>query len=165
MTKELISVDEVFAMAVQIEKNAADFYRSVADRREGDKELGFLKKLAAMEEAHAETFKGMRGRASAGADGASLDLAAEGGMFVAAVLDGFELEGSPRIAESLSGNKSVEELLGLAMGLEKEGIIFYTGIRDALPVGPTTDSIDRVIKEEKEHLVTLARELRSVRGE
>jgi len=159
----LFSADEVFAMAIQMEQNGADFYRKAASGKGKSQESLFLS-LVAMEEGHKKTFEAMR-QTLAGANGkADTDLYNEGGLYLAAIASGHRVEGSPKVAAALTGNESVADLLQIAIGLEKEGILFYLGMRDVVPAALGRDKIDFIINEEKKHLVSLTAELRKVRA-
>ena len=53
----------------------------------------------------------------------------------------------------------MEGVLISAIGAEKDSIIFYLGMRDAVPEGKGKERIDAIIKEEMGHVQILSQEL------
>ena len=56
----------------------------------------------------------------------------------------------------------MEEILRIALDLEKKAILFYLGLKDVVPENLGKDKIDRIIDEEKSHVVTLTQELKKL---
>ncbi|MBT8042832.1 MAG: ferritin family protein [Pontiella sp.] len=160
---KLVSMDEVFAMAVQIEDNAARFYRKAADLSNGKSSTDVFEKLAAMEDGHKQKFAAMREAAPRPSDGPE-ELEQEGAMYLEAIASGYRVEGSPKVAEELTGDESVVDILRLATELEKQAILFYLGLKKVVSDAPTQQVLDDIIDEEKEHFVSLIVELRKEEG-
>jgi len=159
----LFNMAEVFTMAVQMETNGAAFYRRAAALRKDGDQTDYLLRLGEMEEDHKRTFEQMRDSASvAGQSGSPFDLYDEGELYLAGIAGGHRVEGSAAAAEALTGDESVSDVLKLAVELEKEAILFYVGLTDLVPAEMGRDQIDRIIEEEKKHIVILTRELRKV---
>ena len=57
---------------------------------------------------------------------------------------------------------SEEEILKIAIGLEKESIVFYVGIKDIVPKSLGKDKIDAIIREEMSHVVLLSDQLKNL---
>ena len=55
----------------------------------------------------------------------------------------------------MTGDESIEEIIDIAIGLEKESILFYLGLRDFVPPEYGQDELDRIIREEQRHIVQL----------
>jgi rubrerythrin len=160
MEKEF-GTDDVFALAVQIEGNGADFYRFAAERQKGKPVEALLRELAEMEEQHRRTFQGMRDQVAAGGSPSPLpDLYDEGALYVSAIADGFRVEGSPSVAEELTGEETIEDMLKLAIELEKQSVLLYVGLKDVAPRGVSAEAVDRIINEEKGHIARLIVELK-----
>ena len=49
------------------------------------------------------------------------------------------------------------------MGLEKDSILFYLGIKDLIPPQSGQDKIDEVIREEQRHVAQLSRVLEKLK--
>jgi rubrerythrin len=68
------------------------------------------------------------------------------------------------VRELFTGRESKEWVLLTAIGLEKESIVFYVGLRDLVPEEFGRDKIDAIIREEKKHIVILTHELTAVKN-
>ncbi len=157
----IFNADEVFAMAVQVERNGQAFYQKAADIQNDDATRSFFLELVEMEKAHVTTFQAMREQFAD--SGETMDMYDEGGQYLAAVADGYRIEGAPSVTAALTGNETVDDILRMAIRLEKDAVLFYLGIKDVVPEGLGKDKIDLIIDEEKQHLVTLSAELRKAR--
>jgi hypothetical protein len=73
----------------------------------------------------------------------------------------FDVRSNP--AEKLTGKEKVEDILRMAIALEKDSIVFYLGMKDAVPERLGRSKIDKVIKEEMSHVSSLSRELETLR--
>ena len=82
------NADDIFEMAEQMERNGGKFYRTAADSTQDSGNKEFLLELAAMEDAHEETFKAMRAELS-GQEKAStvFDPAGEAALYLRALAD------------------------------------------------------------------------------
>ena len=160
----LFNAEEVFAIAIQMEANAAAFYRATAQKHD-DEAGAYLLKMAEMEEDHKQTFEAMRDEMLAAREQAPAEyLQQEGGLYLSAIADGYRVEGSPAVAEEMTGAESMEDILATSCDLEKEGILFYLGLKDVVPESMGREKIDAIIEEEKQHLVTLTGELKARRS-
>ena len=157
------NADEIFRIAEQIEKNGASFYREAArlDFDEGTKRR--LLELAEMEDAHERTFAAMRqGLSAHETTSAVFDPDGEVANYLEAMADGYVFEKSVSPEELLAG-KSIEEVLKVAIGLEKDSIVFYLGIKDSVPERSGKDKIGDIIKEEMSHVTLLSNELKALK--
>ncbi len=156
------NADEIFAMAVQIERNGQAFYQKAADMQKDEAIRDYFLELVGMEKEHVATFQNMREQLSDAVD--SMDLYDESGQYLAAMADGYRVEGSPKIMAELSGEETIEEILRLAIGLEKDAVLFYLGMKDVVPKDLGQDKVDWIIEEEKQHLVTLTAKLKAFKA-
>jgi rubrerythrin len=106
----MFNAEEMFQIAIQVEANGAAFYRVAAGQHTGDG-AAFLNELAAMEDDHKRSFEEMRAANSDGLSAQSTDLYNEGGMYLSAIASGYRVEGSPKVAESLTGKETLQEIL------------------------------------------------------
>jgi len=156
---DLFNLDEVYAIAVQIESHGEDFYRLAAQRHAKGETADLLNRMAVMEAGHKQTFEQLRA-AAARRPAPATELLLDGSLYMAAIADGFRLEGSPSVAEELTGRETIEEMLRLALELEKQSVLFYLGLKDIAPHS-ARDAIQGIIEEEKRHIATLGQELKS----
>lgn len=163
------NADEIFEIAEQIERNGAKFYRRAAEFVLGDKARELLCTLAKMEERHEKTFAAMRADVLKKHPDWSADLTDPNGeneatLYLRALAEGrvFDLRADP--SALLSGEETLDSILKTAIGLEKDSIIFYLGIKDAVPADLGRDKIDQIIREEMTHITILNRELAALQG-
>ena len=160
----VFNADEIFEMAIRIESNGAAFYRKAADLQSDTKNKEFLEGLAKMEDQHQKIFSQMRKTLTdKDKDPKVFDPLNEVSQYLAAMADTMGGEGSPSVADSLTGNETLEEILQTAVGLEKDSILFYLGIKDLIPPQSGQDKIDEVIREEQRHVAQLSRVLEKLK--
>ena len=161
------SADEVFEMAERIEGNGAAFYRRAAelhrDTQGADTDL--LLRLAEMEDEHKATFASMREELTDRMrEQTAFDPYLEASLYLNALGDSHGGEGAPAATAALTGSESVGEVIQTAVGLEKESIAFYVGLKDMVPAKLGQDKVDAIISEEKHHLTVLVNELKKVQA-
>jgi len=156
------NADEIFAMAVQIERNGQAFYQKAADIQKDEATRDYFLELVEMEKEHVSTFQKMRDEFSGA--GESMDPYDEASQYMATMADGYKVEGSPKIAADLTGGETMEDILRLAIGLEKDAVLFYLGMKDVVPENLGRDKVDWIIEEEKQHLVTLTAKLKALKA-
>jgi rubrerythrin len=148
------NADEVFEMAEQMERNGAIFYRDAAERTADPSNKEMLLGLCKMEEAHEKMFESMRAELSS-ADKAStvFDPSGEATLYLRALVDGrvfFEKD---------IDVTSMVEILKSAIEAEKDSIVFYLGMKEAVPQNLGKDRIEAIIKEEMGHIQMLTKQL------
>ena len=150
------SAAEILEMAVKIEENGAAFYRKAASLQGQEADKVFLETLAAMEDRHKASFEEMKTVLSdAEKTETVFDPGEELALYLAAMADSHGGEGDPNIADSFTGKETMAEIVRTAIGLEKESILFYVGLKDLVPPKFGRDKIDRIIKEETQHVAQL----------
>jgi len=158
------NADEVFEIALQIERNGRAFYRRAADivKDAGGRDL--LLGLARWEDDHERTFEAMRAELSAAESEATVfDPEGEAERYLRALADSevFDVREDP--TAKLTGGESYEEILRHALGREKEAVLFYLGMKELVPERLGKSKIDGIVKEEMSHVRLLSDELRTRR--
>ena len=157
------NADEIFEMAEQIERNGAKFYRRVAEGATEFSGRQLLLGLATMEDDHEKTFAAMRAdmlkQQRIATVTPTFDPEGQAALYLRAMADGhvFDVKADP--SEHLTGKETMEEILQTAIGLEKDSIVFYLGIKEMVPERLGRDRIDGIIKEEMGHITVLNKEL------
>ena len=148
------SADEIFEMAEQLEINGAKFYRSTAENTDDPENKNFLLELAKMEDQHEKTFKAMRSELSAKEKEATVfDPQGEGALYLRALAD------TRVFFEKKIDLTSMGEILKSAIEAEKDSIVFYLGMKEAVPQNLGKGRIDNIIKEEMGHIRLLSKKL------
>jgi rubrerythrin len=155
----IFNAEEIFRIAEQIERNGVLFYEKAAERFQGEARQR-LAALSVMEKVHGQLFTAMRKEIFEGdSRDAMPDPDQEVQKYLAAFADGtiFTVKSDP--AGLLTGTESPEEIIRLAIQLEKDSVVFYVGIREAVPELMGRDKIEKIIKEEMSHITLLGEAL------
>jgi len=148
------SADDIFEIAEQMERNGAKFYRKAAESVSEDRSKEMLLQLASMEENHEKTFSAMRSKLTAAEKAPTVfDPEGEAVLYLRALAD------TRVFFEKEFDGSSLRSILKDAITAEKDSIVFYLGMRDAVPVELGRSHLDEVIKEEMGHIRLLSREL------
>ncbi len=155
------NADEIFEIAEQIERNGAGFYRRAAESAEGPEIRPLLLQLANMEDSHERTFAGMRAdlvRENPDWLPQFFDPSSgnEAALYLRAVAAGrvFDLQTDP--ASLVSKSEPLKSILTKAIGLEKDSVAFYAGLRTAVPEYLGREKLDHIIREEMGHITLLS---------
>jgi rubrerythrin len=159
------NADEVLEMAIRIENNGAAFYQKAANLQSDVETKKFLEKLAEMEQGHKRIFSEMRKMLTESDKGGKVfDPQNELSLYLSSLADTLGGEGKPSAADALTGKETLEDILNTAIGLEKDSILFYIGLKDMVPSKYGQDRIDHIIKEERQHVAQLKGILAKVIG-
>lgn len=154
-----MDIEDVLKIAEQIERNGSAFYQMASERFHGEEKKRLIS-LAVMERVHEQLFSAIR-REVTYPPGKAKYTGTEPtqSFFISAVSKGiiFNLESNP--ADLLSGKESLAEILQVAIGLEKDSVIFYMSIKDMFAEHKDKHVIGRVIKEEMGHISILSQAL------
>jgi len=146
--------DEVFEMAEQIERNGGRFYRAAAEKFPAVSDI--LLKLAKWEDDHEKTFAKMRAEfSSVDAGPPVFDPDEQAQMYLRVMADGhvFNLNVDP--AEQVAGKDTPEEILKMAIGVERDSIAFYVGLKESVSSAAGKSKIEAIIREEIQHVAIL----------
>ncbi len=155
------NADEVFEMAEEIERNGGKFYRKAASKFPTLRKL--LLDLAVMEDEHQKIFAAMRTRLSGEETEAPVfDPDGEAQMYLRVMADGnvFNVTADP--VEKLTDVETAQDLLKTAMGVERDSIAFYVGLRESVSPKAGRDKVDGIIREEMRHITVLNERLESL---
>ena len=156
------NADEVFEMAEEIERNGGKFYRAAAKKFPALRKL--LLNLADMEDQHEKTFAAMRAELSGEEmEPPVFDPDGEAQMYLRVMADGhvFNLRADP--AEKLGGIETPQDLLKMAMCVERDSIAFYVGLKESVSAKAGKDKVEAIIKEEISHIAILNEKLEALK--
>jgi rubrerythrin len=149
------SADEVLEMAGRIETRGAKFYRKAAKIHVAARDL--LMDIARQEDQHFATFAELRKKLTPSEqEPTAYDPYGESDLYLKAMVDGtaFDINQDPE--ELLTGRESLDDLFKMAIGLEKDSIVFYLGLRDLVPPAFGKERINEIVKEEMRHIAWLS---------
>jgi rubrerythrin len=148
------NADEVFEMAEQMERNGAKFYRDAAEAAADSTNKEMLMGLSKMEEAHEKIFESMRAKLTAAEKASTVfDPSSEASLYLRALVD------SRVFFKKEIDVTSMVEILKSAIEAEKDSIVFYLGMKEAIPENLGRGRIEAIIKEEMGHIRLLSKEL------
>ncbi len=154
------NADEVFEMAEEIERNGAKFYREAAAKTAAKDLKDMFLQMAEMEDGHLETFRRMRKELAAQEkEPTSFDPYDEAALYLQTMADAKGTEGLKAPNMKLTGNESTQELLEIAIGAEKNSVLFYVGLKDIVSAQAGRAKVEAIIREEVKHVADLKRQL------
>ncbi|MHC4084821.1 MAG: ferritin family protein [Planctomycetota bacterium] len=162
MMSTTFNADEVFEMAEQIERNGAKFYRAAAEKLPAVRQV--LIDLAVMEDGHVKTFADMRAQLSGREEEPMVfDPEGEVQMYLRVMAEGqvFNVKAEP--TEQFKGKETAEDILEIAIGMEKESIAFYAGLKECVPPRAGKDKVEAIIREEFRHIAILNEQLSALK--
>ena len=152
------NADEIYEMAICIEKKGAQFYRNAAEKVNGE-ERKILLELAGMEDGHGSKFAEFR-QALALCDKTSTTFDPDGETAL-------HLKTLSETREFFANDLDIstkEAILKSAIAVGKESIIFYLGLKDLLDCKAGKEKIDAIICEEMRHIKVLNGRLQAARS-
>lgn len=147
------NAEEIIEIACEVERNGQRFYRRAAELSSDKNNKMLFQELAQMESRHLEDFNAMKGDLEKVALGHADEPAV---LYLRAMADGYVFPRGADPTRLLGDAPTLEETLRVAVGLEKDSIVLYLGLRDLVPEELGKKRVDAIIDEEKSHLVTLS---------
>lgn len=159
--KLYFNADEIFEMAEEIERQGAGFYQKAASLFNEPEVKKMLTGLASMEVSHEKAFAGMRSKLLSD-EYKGYDPDEMAASYIRAFTDGKVFDYKKNMSDLITEKSTLEDILKLAIEAEKNSIVFYTGIKKAVPELLGKDSIDNIIAEEMKHIVMLVERLGNI---
>jgi len=148
------NASEILKMAEQIERNGYTFYTTAAENVTDSESKEFLVKLADMESQHEAYFASIRSELSDQEKEATVfDPEGEVELYLRALAD------TRIFFEKKIDVSSMEEILKAAITAEKDSIVFYLGMKNAIPERLGRGKVDEIIEEEMRHITLLSEKL------
>jgi len=147
------TADEILAIAEKIEANGIAFYAAAAEKVSAGNLADLLRKLSHWESAHAKIFAAMRKELTEKEkEPVTYDPDNEAGLYLQAVADGtvFKLEEDP--GKIMGANPTPESIINIALGREKDSVVYYTGVKQIVPASLGQERIEEIINEELGHI-------------
>jgi rubrerythrin len=143
------SIREALEMAVQTEKIGARFYEDMAVKYKDDKELkDFFSTLSRKEHVHEKRFSDLKD-AVGDKEPEEWELVSE---YMRAIVESAFFIGKDKATIHMQNIHDLKAAIGYAVAFEKETLLFYYGIKDAVR---ERDIIDEIIAEERSHIMWL----------
>ncbi len=148
---ERFSIREAVEQAVQTEKLGYQFYTTIAEKFAKDEGLNKLfTTLAEKELRHEKTFKELFEVIK---DEEPVDWE-EAEQYLRAIVESEFFLGKNKSLPTMKNVKTVEDAVNFALGFEKETLLYFYGIRDAVK---EKEVVEEIINEERSHIMWLNR--------
>ena len=146
---EKFSIREVIEEAVQTEKLGYQFYKTMAERFAKDSGLNKLfSTLATKELRHEKTFRELL-EIIKDQEPANWE---EAEQYLRAIVESEFFLGKLSSLPSMENVKGVEDAVNFALGFEKETLLYFYWIRDAVK---EKEVVEEIINEERSHIMWL----------
>jgi rubrerythrin len=156
------TADEIFEIAEQTERNAAEFYRQAAERCSNEDISKLLLEMSAKENEHLRTFQNMREKLAEEEGLSIFDPLGRSAMYLQSMADARSWEGRINPMQDLTGNETSKEIIEIALEAEKEMVVFYVGLKDMVYFKAGKDKVEEIIIEELGHISALLEKLKSL---
>ncbi len=159
------SADEVFEMAMDIEKNGEAYYRKALALAKSADVKGVMTDLMEQERHHYATFKDLREKLPPRSSLPTVaDPESEEYLYLDALVKS-RLFNTTREAESLAAKSGDEiEALKSALAFEKDTVLFFQTMKGMTDERLGRGEIDRIIEEEHRHIVRISKAIKEAQG-
>lgn len=153
--------EDLVDLAFQMETNGAAYYAKAAARSTDPEIRKLFTNLQRTEEMHVRLWAEVK--AKLGTSG-PVDREADEAVseYLRAWLSGNVYDRATEEVVAIAESGSVPEVFRVAIGLEKETIAFYTGLRALVADDRVLERLDGMVKEELRHVAELSRVLRDL---
>jgi len=151
------NADEVFEMALEIERQGAKFYRIAAEIFDDPEIKRLFSGLAEMEDKHELEFASMRKHLVSSEDFAhTFDPDSTAAAYLRSMTQGKIFNLKKDLSQTLSGRETVKDILMIAIDSERDSIVFYNSLKQIVPQSLGRDRVEKIIEEEIKHIVLLS---------
>jgi len=147
----VFSGSELVNVAVGIEKNGIAYYDSLAELTTDAALKNVYNYLANMERKHVEVFQNMLNSVGGYQPTYASGTEEEYELYLKALVDSVVFNGEQVARQMARKVSSLAEAIQIALGAEKDSIIFYCEMRDLIPERDRP-IIDGIISEERSHI-------------
>jgi len=154
--------EDILDLAIQMEKNGAEFYQRASRIAEAPGQRLMLEGLAAMERGHAATLVELKERIVDVLGTGDAEVDAVVAEFLSSWLSGVVFDKDAKDLQ-LAQSATVADILGRAILLEKETVCFYAGLRAYVADTAAEEVVDRIIGEELRHVTDLGKAMQDLR--
>ena len=151
----MFNINEVFEIAEQIERNGYGFYQKAAEVAEDDASKKFLLDLASMEQDHENLFIELKKKLTSDSISTPMDSDNIALAYLQAMVDGDVFSNIKPTADLLTGETTLEEIKKHAIDFEKNTVVYFISLKNALSDKEDKDKIEYLINEEIRHIKIL----------
>jgi rubrerythrin len=154
---------EVFKVAIQIEENGRKFYEESQKNIESAEIRALFADLALQEIEHKRKFETLRAQLPPESTAPTVwDPQNEIDQYVKMMADNHVFVSSPSVKDQIDRIRDAADALKLAIEFEKDSVLFFLGVEEAVSAKKDQELIKSLVKEEQEHLRRLTLELKKL---
>ena len=147
---EKFTIREALEQAVQTEKLGYQFYTAMVKRFKENERLDKLfTTLAEKELRHEKTYSDLKDTVGDAEPEGWEDIS----QYMRAMVESEFFLGKNKALPSMNKINTIEDAVNFALGFEKETLLYFYGIRDAVR---EKEIVDEIINEEKSHIMWLS---------
>jgi len=149
-----LNASDIVDLAMQVEKNGEAFYRTVAKECKSAETRALFEDLAVQETKHYATFS----KLAQAVREKPLMTDEEWDSYLKylnATVDSAFFQGSDKALAAARKVKDEQEAVRMAIAFEKETLLFFYDLRDAIQ-GSDRSFVEKIVAEEKSHVLRLA---------
>jgi len=148
---------EVFNIALKIEENGRLFYETAAAKPFDEEIVKLFKNLAVEERSHKAIFQALLRDLPAGTTGQTVwDPDNELDLYLKMMADEHVFNKDPQAIDQMVGGLSTPaEAIRMAMGFEKDTIVFFLELQSMTDDPESRGEISKLVNEERKHLAKL----------
>jgi len=149
-----LNASDIVDLAMQVEKNGEAYYRAVAKEAQSAETRALFEDLAEQEVKHYATFSKLA--QSVREKPLMTDEEWDSYLkYLNATVQSSFFEGPDKALVAARKVKDEKEAVRMAMAFEKETLLFFYDLRDAIQ-GPQRSLVEKIVAEEKSHIQRLA---------
>jgi rubrerythrin len=160
---EYLNEDEVYRVGICIEQAGLDFYTEMAEKADDPQTKRVFRRLARDEKEHLAFFESLDLRTAGGMGARPAGQDAELSKYVCSIVDGGIFKNIGRMEKVARRKFNSESALELALEVEKDAVLYYSEAYRANPKKSAKKALERLIDEEKSHVVEISRRLEALR--
>jgi len=151
----IFTSSELIEVALGIERNGVAYYSSLGESATDTSLKDSYNHLADMEREHIKIFQNMLGSVGKYRPTYAGETEEEYELYLKALVDSTVFIDDKVARQMAQRATSPAEAIQLALGAEKDSILFYSEMRDLVPE-QDRPIIDKIISEEKSHIIQLS---------
>jgi len=144
---------DLINMAIGIERSGITFFDIMARTTDSDATRDIFEQFVGMERQHLALYQDMLTQLNEVS--ASIALTPESESYVRALVEGAVFSSDAAMDEAITQADSDSRALEVGIRAEKDSILFYQAVKDALPTA-VTGPVEKILEEEKIHFTRLA---------
>ncbi len=152
---------ELIEMAEKIESDGHNFYRNAAELFDNPYARDLLIKLANWENKHKALFASMREQIpSLDQQDSNIDSDDDLSLYLQA-MEGLDVfTATEDTTDELTGHERMKDVLKIALGKEKDSIVYFLALKAFVPTETGKRKIDDIIEEEVRHIAILNKSIK-----